>query len=461
MSSLTGPPPATVGPVRRLREDWRAERTVATPYPPGLTRFSARRTRSFERDPLAILLDAYGRFGPVFTLRVFHQNVVFVLGPEANHHLLVSHAENFSWRDGHMSDLLPFLGDGLLTVDGPFHRASRKAMLPAFAKEQIAASRELMRDETQTAVASLEPGTVLDVYAWTRELALRIAMRALFGLDPDAPRRSGIDASVEFERALSFYARPFAVQVLRGPGTPWRRMHAARERLDSVIFAEVRRRRRGEHPGDDLLGLLCAASDEEGRGLSEQHVRDEVMTLLFAGHDTTTSAVAFLLHLLAEDADAQDRVAADLAAGSTAQLDLAVDETLRLFPPAWVGPRKAVRETTIAGVRVPAGVPVNYSSWASHRLPDVWENPERFDPQRFAPGRRETIPKGAYVPFGGGSRTCVGMRFGQAEIAVIARTLLERFAFAPPPGCENASLRVRQMPTLSPVGGMPLAVSRR
>lgn len=450
--SLAGPPPpVTTNPFARMAEDLRIERRLRTPFPPGHTSVSPARSFRFIREPLPELLAAYGRFGPVFTLRVFHQNVVFVLGPEANHHVLVSGAQNFSWREGHMGDLLPLLGDGLLTIDGPFHRHSRRIMLPAFHQERIRAAHAVMEEETARGLGALVPGRH-DMYAWTRDVALRIAMRALFGLDPDRPG-AHVDAGAEFERALSFYSRDYALQTLRGPRTPFARMLAARRRLDSVVFAELERREGLAEPGEDLIGLLLAARDEDGRRLSREHVRDEVITLLFAGHDTTTSTIAFLLHELARHPELQE-----LAAGSDVELELALEETLRLYPPAWVGPRRSIEDFELCGVRVPGGVPVNYVSWASHRLPDVWEEPDRFDPQRFAPGRRERIPRGAYVPFGDGSRKCIGMRFGQAEIAVIARALLERFRFAPVPGHE---VRIRQMPTLTPRGGLPLELAAR
>ena len=451
MSLVGPPPPATTNPIARMALDLRIERGTPVPFPPGHTSVSPARSFRFIREPLPELLEAYGRFGPVFTLRVFHQNVVFVLGPEANHHVLVTGAQNFSWREGHLSDLMPLLGDGLLTIDGAFHRRSRRIMLPAFHQDRIRASHAIMEEETARALDALGPGKH-DLYSWTREVALRIAMRALFGLDPDRPG-TRVDAAAEFERALAFYSRDYVVQMLRGPRTPFARMLSARRRLDSVIFAEIERRTRAGEPGDDLLGMLLAAADEDGTRLSREHVRDEVITLLFAGHDTTTSTIAFLFRELADAPELQEQ-----AAGSAPQLDLAVDETLRLYPPAWVGPRRSIEPFELCGVRVPGGVPVNYVSWASHRLPDVWEEPTRFDPQRFAPGRRELIPRGAYVPFGDGSRKCIGMRFGQAEITVIARALLDRFRFTRVPG--NV-VRIRQMPTLAPRDGMPLRLAAR
>jgi cytochrome P450 len=438
--SLAGPPPVAASPANPLAKmafDLRVERRARGTFPPGDTRVSLARTQRFARDPLPALLEAYDRHGPVFTMRIFHGNVVFVLGPEANHHVLVSNAQNFSWRDGHFSDLLPLLGDGLLTIDGDFHRRSRKIMLPAFHRERIRSYDATMQEETAAAVARVRPGTTLDLAHWTRELALRIAMRALFGLDPDRSAHD-VDSAAEFEHALGFYGRDYTLQILRGPRTPWARMQLARRRLDTVIFGEIARRRSTGERGEDILSLLLDAVDEDGDRLSDQHVRDEVMTLLFAGHDTTTSTVAFLFHELSRHPGVRDRLRAalgDPADDGAAELDRVIDETLRMYPPAWIGPRRSIAPFEVCGVRVPGGVPVNYCSWASHHLPDVWEAPHEFRPERFAPGGEVSrLPKGAYVPFGGGSRTCIGMRFGQAEIRIIVRALLERFDLDVPAG---------------------------
>jgi cytochrome P450 len=453
---LRPPPPVSSNPLVRIAKDVVAERRATVPFPPGWKDFSLKRTTKFSRDPLPLLLEGYERFGPVFTIRVLHGNVVFMLGPEANHYMTVSNATNFTWRDGHMGDMIPLLGDGLLTIDGEFHRRSRKIMLPAFHHEQIAKTQATMDEEIARGIDGWRSGDRVDLYAWTRVLALRIAMRALFGLDPDD--RADTAAAHDFEEALGFWSRDYMLQVLRGPGTPWQRLHKARGRLDALIFAEIDRRRTTGARGEDILSLLLDATDEEGEGLSKRHIRDEVMTLLFAGHDTTTSTVAFLFYELSRAPEARARVIEDLDAGATAELELALDETLRLYPPAWIGPRRAVESFEFAGVQVPAGIPVNYCSWASHHLPDVFEDPERFDPQRFAPGNREQIPKGAYVPFGGGSRTCIGMRFGQQEIRTIARAILERFEPQLEPGYE---LVIRQMPTIGPKHGLPLILRER
>jgi cytochrome P450 len=466
--SLAAPPPVSTNPVLRLVHDLR-ERHVPVPFPPGDVRPSLRRTRGFATDPLRMLLDAYERHGPVFTQRVFHGNVVFMLGPEANHFMTVSHADHFTWREGHMGDMMPLLGDGLLTIDGDFHRRSRRIMLPAFHRERVAATFATMQTEIDAALAPWRDGAELDLYAWTRRLALRVAMRALFGLDPDGPLARQSDAATDFEHALGFWSRDYFLQVLRGPFTPWARLKRARARLDALIYDEIRRRRRTGERGEDILSLLLDASDEDGSTLDDQHVRDEVMTLLFAGHDTTTSTVAFLFYELSRDpaedarvaAEIEDRPygAAELMGGEALpRLEMALDETLRLWPAAWIGPRHSARSFEFAGVQVPAGVNVNYSSWVSHRLPDVWDEPEAFRPERFAPEAKAAMRKGQYVPFGGGSRTCIGMRFGQLEIKAIATSILRHWRLEVDPGYE---LTVRQMPTIGPRGGLPVRITAR
>jgi cytochrome P450 len=424
------------------------------------------------RDPLPMLLDNYARHGPVFTLRLLTSKVIVLLGPEANHHLLVANASNFSWREGSMGNLIPLLGDGLLTIDGEFHRRSRKIMLPVFHREHIAAALDTMSAETDSAMADWRGGDRVDLYVWTREVALRIAMRSLFGLDPDGPTARSMDAAHLFNDALSFYSHELPAQMLRGPRTPWQRMQSARRQLDELIYGEISSRRRTGERGLDLLSLLLDATDEDGSRLSDRHVRDEVMTLLFAGHDTTTSTIAFMFYELSRHPEVVARLLAEqeellhggaptgeqLAAGELVELEQVLDETLRLYPPAWVGPRRSIEPFEVAGVRAPGGAPAFYCSWASHRLPDVWDDPESFRPERFGPEAKRALPKGAYVPFGAGSRTCIGMRFGQLEIRTIATALLSRFSFELAPGYR---LRVRQQPTIGPADGLPLIISDR
>jgi cytochrome P450 len=295
--TLVGPPPPRpFNPFAVMVDDVRKDRASRVPYPPGERDFSMARTRRFAREPLGLLLECYERYGPVFTIRVLHGNVVFMLGPAANHYMTVSHASNFTWRESHFRDLIGLLGDGLLTIDGEFHRRSRQIMLPAFHRERIAGSVEVMTRETERALEAFTVGGRVDLYTWTRRLAMRIAMRALFGLNPEGEPARGTDAAGLFERALSFYATEYTTRFLRGPLTPWARLRRAARELDGVIYAEIARRRATGERGEDVLSLLLDAHDEDGSALTDTQVRDEVMTLLFAGHDTTTSTVAFMFY---------------------------------------------------------------------------------------------------------------------------------------------------------------------
>ncbi len=471
--ALAGPPPLLDrSPLTAVLGDLREERAASVPFPPGDTRFSLSRTRRFANDPLPLMLDSYERFGPVFTLRLFHGNVVFMLGPAANHYITVSHAANFTWRESHFRDLIGLMGDGLLTIDGDFHRRSRLIMLPGFHRERIAASVEVMVGETNAALDQLAAGDRIDLYTWTRRLALRIAMRALFGLDPDGERARAVDAAGLFEQALSFFSSEYAFRMLRGPHTPWARLQQAARSLDQLIYAEISSRRASGARGEDILSLLLDAHDEDGTTLTDLQIRDEVMTLMFAGHDTTTSTVAFMFHELAHHPEIVARLRAEqdsqlvdglptpsqLMSGELSELEMVFDETLRMYPPAWIGPRRSVEPFEFAGHSVPGRAFVNYSSWASHHLPDVFAEPDRFRPERFTPEAKAALGKGAYVPFGGGSRTCIGMRFGQLEIRTIATLLLSRFTLSEP---EDFHLEIRQMPTISPKNGLPMIVQER
>ena len=362
------PPPKqlSANPVVRVLDDARAELRVRRrgSYPPGPQDFNMGRTLQAARDPLPLLLGLYEEHGPIFSVRLLHSPVIFMLGPEANHFVTVAHPENFHWRESSFGDLIPLLGDGLLTIDEAYHDRAREIMMPAFHREQVAASVAAMVAEATPAIESLRPGQVFDLYEWMRGLAMRIAMRALLGLDPDEAGK-GAAAAHHFERALGFYGIDFHLRLLRGPGSPWSKMNASRAILDEV---------------------------------------------------------------------------------------------LRLYPPAWIGPRRAVRDFEFGGYGVPNGAYVNYCSWASHRIPEVFPDPEAFIPERFERERKAALPRGAYVPFGAGQRICIGKRFGQTEVKLVATMLLQRLRLDALPG---RTMTVRQMPTLSPAGGLEMRVLPR
>jgi cytochrome P450 len=465
---VSGVEDISTNPLRGVLREWRTARRAPAPFPPGDMTFSLARTRRFMTHPLELMLEAYARYGPVFTLGIGPMRFVVALGPQANHEILVSKASSFRHRDSGMSILIPLLGDGLLTTDGDFHRRSRQIMLPAFHRDRLVAVHAVMREEAKRARARWSDGAHVEIYRWAHDLALRVAMRGLLGLDPDT-RRNGIDPRAEFARAFGYFSHNHLVMQLRGPSTPFARMMGARRRLDVLVFGEIARRRHTGERGDDVLSLLLDAQDEDGLPLSDRHVRDEAMTVLTAGHATTTSTISLLLYELARNPEWADRVAsevatlghdpgaADLLGGELPALDLVLQETLRIYPAAWIGARRCVETCTLAGVTVPAGALVHYSPWASHMLPDVWEQPEAFRPERFSGNARAGISRGAYVPFGAGSRTCIGMRFGELTVRTVVAHLMRdvRLELAP-----DYHLDVRPQFALAPKGGLPMRVTR-
>ncbi len=468
---MDAPAPERTPNLLKVLADLRAERAVEGPLPPGELGFSMRRTHRFQRHTLQMLLELYGTYGPVFTFRSLHRPIVGLIGPAANHFVTVSGAQHFSWRRGMFGEqLIPLLGDGLITTDGEYHDRARRIMMPAFHRRGMDAAVEVMVQETGLALEGWKPGAVVEAYGWVRELAMSIAMRALLGLDP---REGGLgqQAAQRFERALSYYDTEGWMMLLRGPGSPWARMQSARQGLDRIIYAEIERRRRQDSGQEDVMSMLLEARDDEGAGFTPSELRDQLMHLLFGGHDTTSSTLSFLFYELGRNPSVlagvlaeQDRVLAGRPAGAEdllsglPYLSMAVDETLRLYPPVWFGPRLSVTAFSFDGHRIPAGVHVIHSSWVTHHLPEVFPDPEAFVPERFSPEARRGLPNGAYIPFGAGQRICIGKRFGQLVVKAVATTVLQRVSFELGAGFE---LRVSKVPTLSPEDGVPLVVRNR
>jgi cytochrome P450 len=248
-------------------------------------------------------------------------------------------------------------------------------------------------------------------------------------------------------------------------------MHKSIRQLDAIVYDEIRGRRAADSTGEDVLSMLLEATDDDGAGFSDAELRDQMMTLLFGGHDTSSSTTAFLLYELARHPAVLDCVLAEQdevlgghppslgqLAGELPELEMALEETLRLYPPVWFSPRMSIRAFEFAGHRVPAGAHFTHFTWGTHRLAELFPDPDTFVPQRFAPDARKEIPKGAYTPFGGGSRICIGKRFGQLVVKAMATSLLQRFRVEPQPGHE---LKIAIAPTLSPKGGLPLVLQPR
>lgn len=471
--STAPPAPYDRRVVRDVGHELRHERSTRRrgPLPAGELAPSWRNTLGVTTAPLELLLRNHDRFGPVFTLRHAHQAVVWAIGAEANHDITVRHADAFAWRTSRFDDLWPLLGDSFFAIDGAYHHETRRMLLPAFHARTVGQIAQGIADEAAAGARDLPIGRGVDINGWVRSLAMRIALRVLAGIDADAETEREI--AHQFERALSFHGRPHPLQMLRGPRTPYADMRQARAALDRLLIAEIDTRRAAEDPGPGVLGMLVAATDEPGRPLPTSVIRDHLVTVLFAGHDTTTATFAFLAYELGRNPAVRDELlieldeqvpdgiptADQLNGKALPVLERVLSETLRRYPAAWLGPRRTVRDVEVAGVRIPAGVPVHYSSWATHHLDELYPEPLAFRPDRFLPGGEVSqLPKGAYLPFGGGSRICLGKRFAEYELRAIVATALSRVLLDPDPA---HPLRLSFTPTLGPRDGLAMTVRSR
>ncbi len=440
--------------------------------PPGPTSFphiSYGMGKDLYENPLGTLMTYYEEFGPAFTLRFLGQEMVFLIGPEANQMILTSDYRDFSWEHGLLAEMIPFIGYGLLTTDDEVHDRARKLLAPAFYPARIQNYGEHMVSRAVEAAEAKRDGDLFELHGWTRQVALKIAGDVLLGMD--TPREKAEFFAEQFEKGLSCYDGYFWQTLLRrGPGSLQSKMKKHVEKLDEVIEEEIAERRRWPAGGEAILDLLVHA-EADGQRFSPREIRDHLVTLLFAGHDTTAATVAWLFASIGRNRHIYDRLEQeidDVLGGRepSAQelfnelpyLDQVVKETLRLYPPAWFGPRMARKEFRIYGYRIPAGTHVSYCSWATHRMPELFEDPEAFDPDRFQESKCRAMEPGAYVPFGRGPRTCIGMRFGELEAKILTVVLMQRFRLELFPGQQFS---VRTVPTISPRQGVKIRLHRR
>lgn len=446
-------------------EEW----TGQVAYPPGETSLSLARLKRFNEDARGLLLENYERFGPVFTVRMLQRRLIFMVGPEANHYMTVSNASNFTMRESLMREIAELGGDGLFSVDGEYHRRMRRTVLPALQADSVASYSNIIVEEAESAFARLPRGEAVDMHSWARELVLRIIMRSLFGFDPDSER---VRASRVIEMFNELHRMSAILMVMPGRFSPKGRYKQLVGKLEQMIYSEIAERRARGGGGSDIMSLLMNMQDEEGDLLSDQQIRDQAITLLLASGATTGSVLSFFLYELARHPGVVERILAEqrkhteggrpsvtqLKNGELVELEMALDEALRMYPSVWIGPRRARSSFEFAGVTVPENAYVNYCPLVSHYLPEIFPEPERYRPERFAPEAKTALPKGAYVPFGGGSRTCIGMRLALMELRTITSLAVKRFELEVP---RDFSLKIGLMPMMKPKGDLSMIVRDR
>ncbi|MDP9228390.1 MAG: cytochrome P450, partial [Actinomycetota bacterium] len=423
--------------------------------PPGPGGSVAAQTARLLLRPVSYLERCRREHGGTFTLRIVHAGTaVFISDPPSIKALFSADRVNVL-PAGRNAVLEPLLGGrSLLLLNGDEHLSRRKLMLPPFHGERMRSYERAIEEVAGREVDSWPAGDVFALHPAMQAITLDVIMRAVFGVSEE--RRGELRSLLL--RILAATRSPAAIGLtIRGVRDlgPFRRIRRTIEETDQLLAAEIAARRAAGDLAErtDILSLLISARDENGEGMSDRELRDQLMTLLMAGHETTATALAWAFDLLLQHPAAMTRLREEVAADGHEYLDAVIEETLRLRPVVpWVG-RELREQAQLGGHELPAATVVMAAIYLAHTRPDVYDDPYAFRPERFLD---EAIEAYGWIPFGGGTRRCIGASFAQLEMRVVLRTVLRRVALAP--GRPRPEPVVRRNVTLAPRHGTPAIV---
>ena len=445
--------------------------------PPGPRSLSPLSSASaLQRDPIRFALEIWRRYGDVVHFRFLFWPAYVLYHPDQVKRVLQENHRNYNKNFPNMKVAREIFGNGLFTSDGESWLHQRRLMQPSFHHKRLAGFGRLMTEATvnmferwQSLSSNDAP---LDIPLEMMRLSLRIAGLALFSLDLSNEAETVGRTFSTLGPLISRYATlPFPPLWVPTPRN--RRLLAGLNTLDNVVYAIIEERRKQSVDTDtpDLLWMLLSARDEEtGLGMSDQQLRDEVLTLLLAGHETTAAALTWTWYLLAQHPDVERRLHAELDTvlggrrPSVEDLDklpytrMVIQEALRLYPPAFGFTRFAAGEDEMGGYRIPANSVIFLSAYCTHRHPAFWEEPEVFDPERFTPERSAGRPRFAYFPFGGGPRQCIGNTFAMMEAQLVVATVAQRYSLRLVPGHR---VEPQVLLTMRPRYGLPMMLHPR
>lgn len=382
-------------------------------------------------------------YGDIVFYRFLHVPICQLTHPDDIESVLVRNAANFH-KSRDYAALQFILGRGLLTNEGSSWQDQRQLIQPAFRHENIAAYAEIMAASAAAHLERWRDRQTCDLHNEMAHLTLDIVTKCLFGstLAHDT-RAIGVEIAAVMDRFFSQAALSFLLpDGFPIPKSP--RLLRSRRHLNRVIFSIIRERRASRAPANDLLQTLLDTHDEAGSHMSDVQLRDEIMTLFLAGHETTANALTWTCYLLAQNPNIEETLSAELdrvlcgrppALGDLAKLpytEMVVKESMRLYPPAWGVGRRALRDFDIRGYRLAAGTNVFVMQWLTHRDPRFFPDPLHFNPERWRtdPVRTGQIPRFAYFPFGGGPRVCIGAGFAMMEATLLLATIAQRYRFS-------------------------------
>ena len=403
-------------------------------------------TLQFQRDPLIFMRRTQQQFGNMARLRLGNDTVVACFRPEHVRYFLMEHPRNFiKPYFGNGANLKAFLGDGLLTSDGDFHRQQRRMVQPAFHKKRVEGYANVMVQFTREMLETWQAGAQIDLTRSMQQLTLRIILKSLFNIDSPAQAATLGQA---FNDVINNTQRRFSALAKldrRLPLARNQRRNIGVRTIDDFVYTLITQRRAEGRDTGDVLSMLLDAQDE-GNTMTDKQVHDQVLTFVAAGHETAQNTLSWTFYLLSQHPTIYDKLQAELqtvlggrtpTVADLAQLpylEWVINESWRVYPPAWLQGRRAIEAFDLDGYHFPANSVALISQWVTHNLPDIWGDPENFRPERWDPASGQKIPQGAYFPFGGGPRICIGMPFAEMETKLLLASILQRFTPRMVPG---------------------------
>jgi len=443
---------------------------AATAPGPRISLFQSLIYRPGGANPLDFFTNLARTYGDVTSYRMGGEQLFLINEPRLIRDVLVTHNRNFTKSRG-LERSKRLLGQGLLTSEGAMHLRQRRLMQPAFHRDRVAGYGELMVGYADRMRRSWADGATLDVSREMNRLTLSIVGKTLFDVDVEQQAATVGEALTAVMESFWMTMLPFAEVLERLPVPKLRRARMARARLDAIIYRMIADRRSSGSDRGDLLSMLLAAQDEDdGRGMTDQQVRDEAMTIFLAGHETTANALTWTWFLLSGAPEVEARVhdevvrvlegrlpsIGDLPALSF--IERVVTESMRLYPPAWIIGRRAIDEYHVGEYVAPPRSILVMSPYIMHRDERFYHEPERFDPDRWTPEFRAALPKFAYFPFGGGPRQCIGESFAWMELILVVATISQQCRLRLVPGHPVVP---QPLITLRAKHGMRMTVEKR
>jgi cytochrome P450 len=421
-----------------------------------------------KRNVLAVLQSWTNEYGDIFYYREGWIHVYFLSHPDLIEFVLVRNHQNFR-KDRVVQNSRWFLGDGLLTTEGEHWKKQRRLAQPAFHRDRVESYARVMTSYTEQMLSAWRDGGVLDVHQEMMSLTLRIVVRALFSSGAEGAERisEAMNILLHNNTGVRLILPPF-LRLLPLPGMV--DLRRAVGELNKAVYRIISLRRREERDCGDLLSMLMLARYEGGGQMDDSQLRDEVMTFLLAGHETTALALSWSWYLLSQhplveqrlheelDQVLGGRVATPSDLSSLVYCESVIKEAMRLYPPVWSVSRSAIEDFELNGFRIPAGANIVMSPWVMHRDPRFFSDPEKFDPDRWCREESRSLPRFAYFPFGGGPRQCIGASFAMMEAMLLMATIAKRFQIACP---EGQAVTPAPSFTLRPKEGIWAAVRKR